>query len=111
MGAGEGDPKGWANEGTTREVGGTKVRINRPIKSLKSKPGSLKKKAKVEKTERERFGMNLAILVGLKGDADQEAMDGIDQPTSEFKHDGDEGSTSDLSARWKTLRNYIKLTL
>ena len=33
-------------------------------KSLKSRPGAMKRKEKLEKTERERFGMNLAQMVG-----------------------------------------------
>jgi len=32
------------------------------MKSLKSKPGASKKKAKIVKEERERFGKNLAVL-------------------------------------------------
>ena len=33
-------------------------------KSLNSRPGATKRKEKLEKTERERFGMNLAQMVG-----------------------------------------------
>jgi hypothetical protein len=35
-------------------------------KSLKSKPGALKRKEKLERGERERFGKNLAVILGGK---------------------------------------------
>jgi hypothetical protein len=36
------------------------------MKSLKSKPGALKKKVKVERMERERFGKNMAQIMGTR---------------------------------------------
>lgn len=93
------------------EVDGIKVRVSRPIKSLKSRPGAMKKRAKVEKAERERFGMNLAVLAGL-GNEGTDSMEGLDGNTTE-DHPGagqaGEG-TGCLSGRWQALRNYIKMT-
>ena len=43
----------------------TRIKKNRPIsaaKSLKPRPGMQKRRAVLEKKERERFGLNLAIL-------------------------------------------------
>ena len=42
-------------------------------KSLKSKPGARKRKEKLERGERERFGRNLALILGSRGQ--QERMD------------------------------------
>lgn len=36
------------------------------MKSLRSKPGALKRKEKLERVERERFGKNMAQIMGLK---------------------------------------------
>lgn len=38
------------------------IRKARKMKSLRTRPGSMKRKEKVEKEERERFGMNMAQL-------------------------------------------------
>lgn len=35
-------------------------------KSLKSKPGAMKRKEKLERGERERFGRNLAVIMGSR---------------------------------------------
>lgn len=36
------------------------------MKSLKSKPGALKRKEKLERVERDRFGKNMAQIMGMK---------------------------------------------
>lgn len=36
------------------------------MKSLRSKPGALKRKEKLERVERERFGKNMAQIMGMK---------------------------------------------
>lgn len=36
------------------------------MKSLKSKPGAMKRKEKLERTERERFGKNMAQIMAVK---------------------------------------------
>ncbi len=38
------------------------------VKSLRSKPGAQKRKGKLEKMERERFGRNLAVMMAGKAD-------------------------------------------
>ncbi|KAF2839457.1 hypothetical protein M501DRAFT_992417 [Patellaria atrata CBS 101060] len=59
-------------------------------KSLKSRPGALKKKAKVEEVEKDRFNKNMAVLVS-------------GTPNSE-----NQGSIDGSSSRWATLRAHIK---
>lgn len=51
--------------------------------SLKSKPGARKRKEKLEKMERERFGKNMAVILGgtgVQGKKEEEkmAVDGAD---------------------------------
>jgi Ribosome biogenesis protein SLX9 len=38
------------------------------MKSLRSKPGAMKRKEKVERMERERFGRNFSVLMGARRD-------------------------------------------
>lgn len=59
------------------------------MKSLKHKPGAMKKKAEMEGREKERFGKNLAGLMGGGGD------------------DGSEGGDK----RWEALRGFIGETM
>ena len=40
------------------------------IKSLRSRPGAMKRKEKVERMERERFGRNLAVVMGTAAGGD-----------------------------------------
>ncbi|KAI9772309.1 MAG: hypothetical protein M1840_001058 [Geoglossum simile] len=60
-------------------------------KSLKSRPGALKRKAKVEKGERERFNRNLAQMVGVVGEG------GV--------------AAAATSTRWAALRGFVSQTL
>lgn len=66
------------------------------LKSLKHKPGALKRKAILEGRERERFGRNLAEMVG----------------TTRAGEDAREGETGDGESRrreqrWEALRAFI----
>ncbi len=45
---------------------GGKGRKGPAAKSLKSKPGAMKRKEKLERGERERFGKNLAVIMGSR---------------------------------------------
>lgn len=65
-----------ANGEQTAAAAVTKARRN---KSLRTRPGSMKRKQKVEKAERERFGMNIAQLASLgKGGSSNSALSGLD---------------------------------
>jgi hypothetical protein len=65
-------------------------------KSLKSKPGVRKKREKMEREERERFGMNLAVLSQARQS---------DEANVEEKQQGG------TSGRWAALRAHIEATL
>jgi hypothetical protein len=41
------------------------------MKSLRSKPGAMKRKEKVERMERERFGRNFSVLMGARRDNEE----------------------------------------
>ena len=102
-----------ADQTRTIEVNGNKVRVSRPAKSLQSRPGAMKRKAKVEKAEKERFEMNLAILAGLGTGGGAGSMDGVVSQTGpelEFTSSEEHSQAVDSSEKWKTLRNFIKLT-
>jgi Ribosome biogenesis protein SLX9 len=47
-------------------TGGKGGRKGPAAKSLKSKPGAMKRKEKLERGERERFGKNLAVIMGSR---------------------------------------------
>ncbi|MCJ1333234.1 hypothetical protein MMC10_009928 [Thelotrema lepadinum] len=106
---------GATGEGTTKtiEVNGNKVRVSRPASGLKSRPGAMKRKAKVERAEKERFGMNLAVLAGLGNGEGLEGMEGVTSqgdPAVASTVDGEQGQAVHSSEKWKTLRNFIRLT-
>ncbi|OCK87789.1 uncharacterized protein K441DRAFT_622287 [Cenococcum geophilum 1.58] len=61
-------------------------------KSLKSRPGAMKRKEKLEKTERERFGMNLAQMVG----------------STQAQAYGSNNSA--VGSRWAALKTFVQST-
>jgi hypothetical protein len=73
-----------------RIVGDAKIRH----KSLKSRPGATKRREKLERMERERFGKNMAQL------AAGNAQEG-----------GEEAQKAATSNRWAALRGFISQTL
>lgn len=73
-------------------------------KSLKHRPGALKRKEKLDRLERDRFGKNMAQMVGGISDQKDEAARG--------GGDGDSGGGGgDTSARWSALRSFISQTM
>ncbi|KAH8602617.1 ribosome biogenesis protein SLX9-domain-containing protein [Bisporella sp. PMI_857] len=67
------------------------------VKSLKTRPGALKRKEKLERMEAERFGKNMAQLVAAK-------------PVQ--KSDAGEGQQkSSTSSRWAALQGFIAQTM
>ena len=73
-------------------------------KSLKSRPGALKRKEKLERMERERFGKNMAQLV--TGTQTQTA-------TTKDVAVGDEQQhpVNPTASRWAALRGFISQTM
>jgi Ribosome biogenesis protein SLX9 len=64
------------------------------FKSLGSKPGVRKKREKIEREERERFGKNLAVLSMAKPASGKAG-----------------GETSDTSNRWAALRAHLHTSM
>ena len=71
-------------------------------KSLKHRPGALKRKEKLDRVERERFGKNMAQMAGGIGQSAQ-----VQGEQSAANAEGD-GATS---ARWAALRSFISQTM
>ncbi|KAL3461128.1 ribosome biogenesis protein SLX9-domain-containing protein [Aspergillus heterothallicus] len=65
-------------------------------KTLKHKPGALKRKEKLEKTERDRFAKNMAQMSSISATAES---------TSE------PDTASSVSNRWAALRGFISQTM
>ncbi|MCJ1395497.1 hypothetical protein MMC18_008383 [Xylographa bjoerkii] len=79
-------------------VGDVRVRH----RSLKSKPGALKKKAKLEELEMERFSKNMAQMAHVTGDGSHHP-----KATALEVKDGATGG----SQRWSALRGFIQSTM
>ncbi|KAM7217216.1 Ribosome biogenesis protein SLX9 domain containing protein [Rhypophila decipiens] len=77
-------------------------------KSLKSRPGALKKKEKVVKGEMERFGRSLAQLATVTGPASTEQGKGQDM---EVEQTQTQAAPSATSNRWAALRGFISATM
>jgi len=78
---------GLDEDGGNDEVVLGQAKIQR--KSLKSRPGAMKKKAKLEKVEKDRFNKNLAQMVGSSAGA---------------------GNTS-IADRWAALKSHVQTTM
>jgi hypothetical protein len=77
-------------------------------KSLKSRPGALKRKEKVVKGEMERFGRSLAQLAMVKG----ETPAGIAEEKGEgMEVEKEEGKKTVTANRWAALRGFISSTM
>jgi hypothetical protein len=74
------------------EIDGAKIRH----KSMKSRPGALKRREKLERMERERFSKNMA----------QMAAGSVAAPTV-----GDGTPQSGTASRWAALRGFISQTM
>ena len=72
-------------------------------KSLKSKPGALKRKEKLEEMERDRFTKNMAQMVNLGADDTRQAPDDASKELS--KND------NETSKKWVALRGFIQQTM
>ena len=71
-------------------------------KSMKSKPGAMKKRAKVLEGERERFAKNLGVMCSKSGDGGVDAEGAKEGAGSEAK--AGEGT----SARWAAIRRFVE---
>jgi hypothetical protein len=82
------------DDGTERVIGDAKIRH----KSLKSRPGATKRKEKLERVEKDRFGKNMAQLMGS---ATQSSVGGMPA----------EAQVTPIASRWAALRGFISQTL
>ncbi|KAK4500826.1 hypothetical protein PRZ48_009018 [Zasmidium cellare] len=82
-----------------RGVGGVK---KMGMKSLRHRPGAMKRKSLLERGERERFGRNLAGL--MAGSGKEEGADGQ-------SNGGKAAAGNAQSDRWAALRGFIGATL
>lgn len=74
------------------------------LKGLKSRPGAMKKKEKLERMERERFGRNLAQLTSGTGTGKE--IPGMQDERVEGKVE-----MSSTASRWAALRGFISQTM
>ena len=74
-------------------------------KSLKSRPGATKRREKLEKMERERFGKNMAQLTG-GAVADSTIVTG-----NSAGEKGEAAPLSSTASRWAALRGFISQTI
>ncbi|KAI9842463.1 MAG: hypothetical protein M1837_007132 [Sclerophora amabilis] len=71
-------------------------------KSLKSRPGATKRKEKLERMERKRFGQNMAQMLQPVGVTPQQVSD---------NSGSGEGGSHVVDNRWSALRGFISQTL
>lgn len=90
-----------------RKVGAGEGKME--LKSLKHKPGAMKRKRALEARETERFGKNLAQLVGsVKKGSEMKTASSGDQEGKAGQSDGEaQGGSSAQADRWAALRGFI----
>ena len=101
-----GDVLGELEEGTNGN--GIEERVKEGkirLRGLKSRPGAMKRREKLERSERERFGKNMAQLTADVGKESPGAV----------QVEGQEGATppqpSTTASRWAALRGFISQTM
>ncbi|KAL2355070.1 ribosome biogenesis protein SLX9-domain-containing protein [Cryomyces antarcticus] len=121
------DEGGDGDVSVTRRVGGSDGMVKIKQKSLRSRPGAMKRKEKMEKIERERFDKNLAQMayrgagaIGSQGVSHAEltqmssstAATGT-QSTSQLGQEAgsEQKRAPPTSDRWAALRGFISQTM
>jgi hypothetical protein len=74
-------------------------------KSMKSRPGATKRREKLERLERERFGKNMAQLVAGS------TQETTNPTTSTTQNESVPSQSSSTSSRWAALRGFITQTM
>ncbi|KAL8811700.1 MAG: hypothetical protein Q9223_001514 [Gallowayella weberi] len=72
-------------------------------RSLKSKPGALKKKEKIISMEKDRFNKNMAQMAAVQGSDDGQTNGG--------SHGAATGTDSQSRTKWAALRSFIQQTM
>ncbi|EFQ99586.1 hypothetical protein MGYG_02598 [Nannizzia gypsea CBS 118893] len=93
--------------------GNTQVNVIRH-KSLKHRPGAMKRKEKLDRMERDRFAKNMGQLAAGITTTDTDAAMDV-QPSVERGGDASSttagGGSNSTSARWAALRSFISQTM
>lgn len=76
-------------------------------KTLKHKPGAMKRRQDLEKRERDRFARNMAQMSAM----DTGAGTGAAAPSAEMDHSTATQETNGTSNRWAALRSFISQTM
>lgn len=95
--------QGADGKGIEERVKEGKIRL----RGLKSRPGAMKKREKLERSERERFARNMAQLAAGVAKEDKEEMQVEGQESEEGR--GEQKSTT--ANRWAALRGFIEQTM
>jgi hypothetical protein len=92
---------GFDGNGIEERVKEGKIRL----KGLKSRPGAMKRREKLERSERERFGKNMAQLTAgaAKGNTGVMQVEGQEETK--------EQQPSSTASRWAALRGFISQTM
>lgn len=82
-------------------------------KTVRTRPGAMKRREKAEKLERERFDMNMAQLMGTTSQERLSAMPDLGETVSLGQTDRDAASskTTTTQSRWAALRGFIAQTM
>jgi hypothetical protein len=89
--------------GDLEQDGAEKGKIKQ--KSMRSRPGATKRREKLERMERERFGKNMAQL------AAGSAQENTTSQTNAMQVEGSVSQSSSTSSRWAALRGFIAQTM
>jgi hypothetical protein len=89
--------------GDLEQDGAEKGKIKQ--KSMRSRPGATKRREKLERMERERFGKNMAQL------AAGSAQENTNSQTNAMQVEGSVSQASSTSSRWAALRGFIAQTM
>jgi hypothetical protein len=81
-------------------------------RSLKSRPGAGKRREKLEKMERERFGKNMAALtVGSSANTESAPATGAVDDAGNAPGTAQQQDTNPTASRWAALRGFISQTM
>lgn len=94
-----------ASQGKSRKGQKGKIKMD----SLTSGKGLMKRRGKVEAKERERFGRNLAQLMGSQSQV--AANGGMKDTETQVERDGEKVQSSSIASRFKALRAWIGQTM
>lgn len=81
------------------------------VKSLRSKPGALKRKEKLERGERERFGKNLALIMGVKEEPAKTTVNALEEVAMEGTGEAAAKSGPATTGRFAAIRAWANANM